>query len=197
MTERADGRRERGRRKRARLVAATLRVVERDGVAGVTHRAVADEAGLAKTAGTYYFDSIDDLLIAALTEDFEKYANELANALGGRSSPAQLAKHLADYLHRQRRRTIAEYELYLLAARRPALRPAALRWYELMDQVAASYTEDPVARTAFVATVDGLFVRSLVEAQAPSQDRVRAVLEHVLASAEATASRRRVAQSRP
>lgn len=180
MTAQTDGRRDRGTRTRGRLVAAALRVVERDGVAGVTHRAVAEEAGLPKTAGTYYFDSIDELLVAALTEDFENYASELAADLEGQPSPAQLAEHLAGCLHHQRRRTIAEYELFLLAARRPALRPAALRWYELMDEVAASYTDDPVARAAFVATVDGLFVRSLVEAEAPSQGRVRRLLEHVL-----------------
>lgn len=180
MTTQTDGRRDRGTRTRGRLVAATLRVVGRDGVAGVTHRAVADEAGLPKTAGTYYFDSIDDLLVAALTEDFEHYAHELAAALEGQSSSAQLAEHLARYLHDQRGRTIAEYELFLLAARRPALRPAALRWYDLMDDVAASHTGDPVARRAFVAVVDGLFVRSLVEAEAPSRDRVRELLEHVL-----------------
>lgn len=180
MTVQTDGRRDRGTRTRERIVSATLRVVQRDGVAGVTHRAVAAEAGVPKTAGTYYFDSIDDLLVAALTEDFENYANELAADLGASSSPAQLSEHLAGCLHHQRGRTIAEYELFLQAARRPALRPAALRWYELMDEVAASYTDDPVARAAFVAAVDGLFVRSLVEAQAPSYDHVRELLEHVL-----------------
>ena len=41
--ERVDGRRARGERRREEIIAATLRVVERDGVAGVTHRAVARE----------------------------------------------------------------------------------------------------------------------------------------------------------
>ena len=41
-------------------------MIERDGVAGVTHRSVAREAGVPTTASTYYFATLDDLLIATM-----------------------------------------------------------------------------------------------------------------------------------
>jgi DNA-binding transcriptional regulator YbjK len=61
-----DGRRARGEKRRAEIIEATLRVIERDGVAGVTHRTVAAEAGVPTTSTTYHFTSLDDLLTATL-----------------------------------------------------------------------------------------------------------------------------------
>lgn len=40
------------------MIEAALRVAERDGVAAITHRAVAQEAGVASTAGTYHFPTV-------------------------------------------------------------------------------------------------------------------------------------------
>ena len=61
-----DGRRLRGERARRALIEATLAVIERDGLAGVTHRAVTREADLPATSAAYHFASIDDLLEASL-----------------------------------------------------------------------------------------------------------------------------------
>src|SRR3954467_8683342 len=61
-----DGRKVRGEKRRTELIEATLRIIERNGVAGVTHRTVAAEAGVPTTSTTYHFSSLDDLLIAAL-----------------------------------------------------------------------------------------------------------------------------------
>jgi hypothetical protein len=66
-TPQTDGRLFKGERRKEELIEATLQVVAREGVAGVSHRAVAREAGLPATAAAYHFASIDDLLTAALT----------------------------------------------------------------------------------------------------------------------------------
>ena len=73
---RVDGRRVRGERRRSAIIAATLAVVERDGVAGVSHRAVAREAGVPASSALYYFATLDDLLVAALTAAAEEYARQ-------------------------------------------------------------------------------------------------------------------------
>ncbi|HEX8867241.1 MAG TPA: TetR family transcriptional regulator, partial [Lentzea sp.] len=54
MTAVVDGRKARGEKKRRAIVEATLRVIEREGISGVTHRSVAREAGVPTTAPTYY-----------------------------------------------------------------------------------------------------------------------------------------------
>jgi AcrR family transcriptional regulator len=54
--------------RRARILAATLRVVGRVGVASVTTRKIAREAGVNLSAVHRYFSSKDALLVAALEE---------------------------------------------------------------------------------------------------------------------------------
>ncbi|HET8731630.1 MAG TPA: hypothetical protein VFM34_11060 [Moraxellaceae bacterium] len=53
--------------RRIAILQAALRVLVRDGVRGVRHRAVATEAGVPLSATTYYFKDIHDLLADALT----------------------------------------------------------------------------------------------------------------------------------
>lgn len=75
---RSGGRRVRGERRRAILEAAR-RVVERDGVAGVSHRSVAREAGVPPTSATCYYATPDDLLIATLTRSADRMASSFRN----------------------------------------------------------------------------------------------------------------------
>lgn len=58
--------------RRLAILNAALRVLVRDGVRGVRHRAVAKEAGVPLSATTYYFKDIHDLLADAFT----LFANE-------------------------------------------------------------------------------------------------------------------------
>lgn len=53
--------------RRLAILQAALRVVARDGVRGVRHRAVAKEAEVPLSATTYYFKDIHDLLADAFT----------------------------------------------------------------------------------------------------------------------------------
>src|SRR5690606_3066250 len=79
----ADGRRARGRRRRAEIIEATLAVVQRDGTAGVTHRTVAREAGIPTSLSTYYFATLDDLLVAALTSVADVYTARIRRIADG------------------------------------------------------------------------------------------------------------------
>ena len=51
----------------AAILQATVRILVRDGLAAVTHRAVAREADVPLAATTYYFSSKEELLGEALT----------------------------------------------------------------------------------------------------------------------------------
>lgn len=178
-----DGRLARGRARREALIAATLRVVERDGVAGVTHRRVAQEAGVAASAATYYFRTIDELLVAALTAATERYVLELEEAIVSEGSEiAGLARSIADDAVHRRGLAIAAFELSLLAARRPSLRPAAQLWTEAVLVVARRTTSNPVAVRALAAAVDGLCLQVLTADVAPEVGEIVAILEHALGS---------------
>ena len=122
---------------------ATLLILGRDGSAAVTHRAVADEAGVPIAATTYYFSSKEDLLREALHLHAEREAQRVAlatQALGDTPTVDQLADQLADFvdtgLREGRLGLIAEYELLLQAARHPELEPLSRVFYDqIQDQL--------------------------------------------------------------
>ena len=181
VTARVDGRRARGDRRRTAIIAATLAVVEREGVAGVTHRTVAREASVSASSALYYFATLDDLLVAALSAAAVEYDDQFAALRRGGASPLDaVAELIADCGAAGRQRALAERELTLLAARRPPLRPLAQRWPDLVAAAAREHTDDPVAVANVVAAADGMCTRVLLEPSVTPTAEVRAVLHHAL-----------------
>jgi DNA-binding transcriptional regulator YbjK len=165
-----DGRRLRGERRRADLLRAVLRIVERDGVSGVSHRAVAAEAGASLASTTYHYATLDELLVAALTAAAADFATDLRERFGElrgidrpTAEPAtEVYAVLRQFLEDRRGPTLAEYELYLLAARRPALRDAAAAWLDPLTDLAERLTADPGRARLLVAALDGVLLQSLI-----------------------------------
>ena len=65
-----------GKARREQILAATLRIIARDGVRAVRHRAVAKESGVPLSATTYYFKDILELISEAFYDFAEKGAQE-------------------------------------------------------------------------------------------------------------------------
>jgi DNA-binding transcriptional regulator YbjK len=57
-----------GLERRQQIIDATLRIIVREGMRGVRHRAVAAEANVPLAATTYYFRDIEDLITAAFLD---------------------------------------------------------------------------------------------------------------------------------
>jgi DNA-binding transcriptional regulator YbjK len=111
--------------RRELILEAALRLIGRSGRESVTHRAVAEEAGVPLGSTTYYFESRDDLLAQALehvaASEAARYG-ELATELISVKTPSELADRLISELvaaAEDRVAYIAEYELWLEAGRRP------------------------------------------------------------------------------
>lgn len=177
--EHVDGRRARGDRRRTELIDATMRVVARDGVAGVTHRAVAAEAGVPKSAATYHFASLEDLLLAALDRATEQTISVLRGVPAGGDLDA-LAVALVDFVRGNRERIIAGFELYLLVARRPALRPGADLWLTAFGEILQAYTDEPRRQRLGIAALDGYFLQSLTTGTAPDPTELADLLRTTL-----------------
>lgn len=148
-----------GEARRDALLAAVVRVLAREGATGVTHRSVANEAGVPVAAATYYFATLDDLLVTALrraTVDQVALFESLREP-----SLADFARVLHRWVTEDRGVAIARYELLLLAMRRDSLRPDAELWYRALERAI-----DPEnlhgARTRVTAlAIDGLLLRML------------------------------------
>ncbi|WP_278263471.1 TetR family transcriptional regulator [Nocardia sp. AG03] len=179
--EHVDGRRVRGEKRRAEIIEATLAVVTRDGAAGVTHRTVAKQAGITTSLSTYYFATLDDLLVATLTTVADEYTARIRTIIDGDGDKLTgLAALIAETGGPGRERALAERELATMAARRPALRPVARRWRDNIAELGATLTDDPGAVATLVAAADGLCTAILLDNAPADVDHLRTVLGRAL-----------------
>jgi DNA-binding transcriptional regulator YbjK len=120
--------------RRREILEATLRLIGAGGVNSVTHRAVAEEAGVSLAATTYYFDSKSalieealELMIARSTECVREHTSSPPKI-----SQTELIKRIVAFADAQindpRALLTAQYELMLEAGRSEYLRPLARRW---------------------------------------------------------------------
>ncbi|AVZ72341.1 TetR family transcriptional regulator [Streptomyces lunaelactis] len=151
--------------RRERIIDAAIRVVGRSGIAGLSHRTVAAEADVPLGSTTYHFASLDELLVAALRQANEGFAAAVRDSDALADPDADLAEELArlmgDWLSGERAGVELEYELYLAALRRPALRPVAAEWCEGVAEILSRRT-DPVTARALVALMDGICLQVLL-----------------------------------
>lgn len=186
-------RQRRGEERRLQVLDATLRVLAREGPRGVTHRAVAREAGTSVRATTYYFDSRDDLLEQALVhyadtaiarfDAFALPAESLGDGDAALLAAATLLAHvvMSDLLA-DRDGLVAEYELVLEISRRASLEAAYGRWQARLEQLLTGYcqafgSDEPAIDARIVlAALRGLEIEALARPSTPPdvQDLVAA-----------------------
>ncbi|MEU9853130.1 TetR family transcriptional regulator [Streptomyces sp. NPDC047974] len=167
--------------RRERLVAAALRVVRRDGIAALSHRAVAAEADVPLGSTTYHFSSLDELLVAALREVNAGFAEQLRRGAdrAGDDLAGGLARLLGEWLGAERSQVELEYELYLAALRRPALRPVAAEWAEEATAALAPRAGRATAR-ALVALLDGIGLQVLLTGAPYDEAHAREMIARIL-----------------
>jgi DNA-binding transcriptional regulator YbjK len=169
--------------RRQRIIDAAIRVVGRDGIAGLSHRSVAAEADVPLGSTTYHFATLEELLVAALRQAGEGFSGVLAELVpehgGADGLAAELARALGVWLGGERTGVELEYELYLAALRRPALRPVAAEWTERAAAPLARRT-DPVTARALLALLDGLCLQVLLTGGSYDEEHARALLARLI-----------------
>ncbi|MET8726138.1 TetR family transcriptional regulator [Streptomyces parvus] len=188
--------------RRTRIIDAALTVIAADGIAGLSHRTVAAEADVPLGSTTYHFASLDELLVAALRRCNENFVQALRSSglfaeegdagpgegdAGQGAEGADLAEELTRLLDRwfagERGAIELEYELYLAALRRPALRPVAAEW--TAEAVALlSRRTDPETARALVALMDGVCLQVLLTGGMFDAAYTRVMLERIVAGGD-------------
>lgn len=172
--------------RRRRIVDAAIRVVGAKGLAGLSHRSVAAEADVPLGSTTYHFATLDDLVVAALRQAAGGFARAIAARDGltgpGTDLAAELAALLGEWLTGDPAGVELEYELYLAALRRPALRPVAAEWSRDLAALLARRT-DPVTARALVAVLDGICLQALLTGAPYEAGYAAEVFARVLAGA--------------
>ena len=196
--------RPRGVARRIALLEATLELLAEIGADALTHRRVAEHAGLPLASTTYWFDSKEHLLTEALRYAAERDTGRLhtsAEALITRCEAERRAPGAAEIVAvvldpcadpsvpdphaAERAALLAAYALMLEAARRPALQALSLQWSDAYrDTVGAllhragSHRAADDARILMAAT-DGLLVDRLATGAEGDFDP-HAELEHLV-----------------
>jgi DNA-binding transcriptional regulator YbjK len=168
--------------RRDRLVAAALDVISEHGVAGATHRAIARAADVPLGSTTYHFASIDELLTAAFTVHAERVATALEERMRAATDQDAaldaLAEHLGVDLVGDGRSLVLAVELYVTAARRPALRSVTQAWLE-RSRRALELHFDPVTAREVDALVEGLVLHQSLSTDPMTTEQVRHALHRL------------------
>lgn len=179
--QRVRARRDPEGRRRAIVEAAAALIVEQ-GVVDLTHRRVAERAGLPLGATTYYFASLEELTEAALGDLADRVDEELralSDELAQRgASPAVLAELQHRYLL-DADQVNTDCALYLAGARSPDLRPYALRWFDGLVAVLAQHM-DPQRARAVAVLCDGAFVHAVLHDEPLSAEALEQAIAGLL-----------------
>ncbi|MFE3607290.1 TetR/AcrR family transcriptional regulator [Streptomyces goshikiensis] len=176
---------------RQRIIDAVLRIIGQDGIAAVTNRRIAKEAGVSLGSVTYHFATQHELLresllhfVAEETRHFTALADECSDECADeRFDIGQAAEVVAQVAGGNAfdSRHIAPFELYVQAGRDERLRAAAAECFAAYDLLATRIltqlgVPDPerLAGVA-VALVFGQQLRRLATG-APAEDLVETLL---------------------
>ncbi|MFZ0088551.1 MAG: hypothetical protein WAL63_03525 [Solirubrobacteraceae bacterium] len=199
-THGAKASRPRGAARREALLEAVLRIVAEVGPDAVTHRRVAEVAELPLASTTYWFQSKEHLLTAALELAADRDTARLltyAAAVdeGGAQDPldavvSAIADTCDDDSQCSRASLIATFALLLEAARRPALRDIAQRWTEaylvtlerLLARAGSAHPREDAE--LLLAATDGLMIEQLATgAEGDLRPRLRRLAAALVVSA--------------
>jgi DNA-binding transcriptional regulator YbjK len=135
-----------GQRRRNALIAAAAQVVADRGYAGVTHRAVAARAGVPVATITYYFSSIDELVLAGVSHNQVAVADEIDRLVSEHLAEGHTAQESCRWLAGvllsiPQFELLVNFEVYLNATRQETLRENVTRTLGRFEEVAGRVFE--------------------------------------------------------
>lgn len=180
----------RGAARREAILRAAIALVGEEGPDALTHRAVAERAGVALSATTYWFSSKDEIfreaVALAAAEEVERLERLVLDLAPRHVTPAGWARALSEALAAdlaEPARSVAMFEFVLEASRQPELQEQVLRWESAHLRLAeaglrAAGSDDPQTDAHLVvAAVTGLMLGQLTT---PQPDFERKVLTPAL-----------------
>lgn len=172
--------------RRAIIVDAALKVITDQGVAALTHRKVAAEAKVPLGSTTYYFETLDDILVAAFDLAMERDTAMLQAWADALPDDVDLPQALTDLVVRLTRTEIrtmcANLDLVLAAARRPQLQERAHRWGGFLTKSLSPHLPPDAAAAASVV-YDGTVLRQIMTGSIGGPDEVLTSFRRACAAA--------------
>lgn len=170
--------------RKQRIIDACLDVIAERGVAGTSHRVVAETADVPLGSMTYHFDGFDDLIFQA----FSHYAQQAAERFRIRMEQARtrndaceaIAETIADDLLGTHRDMVINLELYAIAARKPRFRDIMTEWTRTVLTSMAPFF-DPQTAKLLDDVIEGITIHRAMAVPHPSVERTRQDARDVIA----------------
>ncbi|MGC5016813.1 TetR/AcrR family transcriptional regulator [Streptosporangium sp. DT93] len=169
--------------RRDRLIDAALAVITERGVAGTTHREIARAADVPLGSMTYHFACLREVLIEAFTRHAEAAARVFDERLGAardRDSAIEAVITLVSQdLLGSRHDLVPTVELYVAAARDPALKAVTQAWMARSRQALERHFDATTARE-LDALIEGLVLHSALSTDPMTPAQIRHAIERYL-----------------
>ncbi|MFI6513532.1 TetR/AcrR family transcriptional regulator [Streptosporangium sp. NPDC050855] len=169
--------------RRDRLIDAALTVITERGVAGTTHREIARLADVPLGSMTYHFTSLREVLIEAFTRHAESVAHvfdERLSAARDREAAVEAVIALvSDDLLGSRHDLVLTVELYVAAARDPALRTVTQAWMARSRRALERHFDVTTARE-LDALIEGLVLHSALSTDPMTPEQIRHAVHRFL-----------------
>jgi TetR/AcrR family transcriptional regulator, regulator of biofilm formation and stress response len=152
--------------RRSRIIDACLEVIAENGVAGTSHRKVAEAADVPLGSMTYHFTGMDNLLHEAFSrfahEASDDFEEQLAAAHDADAAKDALVAAITDVVLANQRDLVLTHELYTLAARDDSYRDITNAWMARSRRSLERFF-DPTTARILDALVEGLSIHRALD----------------------------------
>ncbi|WP_427017013.1 TetR/AcrR family transcriptional regulator [Pseudarthrobacter sp. P1] len=154
--------------RRDRIIDAALDVIAAQGVAGSSHRKIAEHAGVPLGSMTYHFTNMDELLAEAFGRFADTVADGFEDRLGRAADAGAARAAVVELIHQDllgsQRDLVLTQELYTLAAREPAFRQITRDWMARSRHALGRHF-DPATCRMLDALIEGLFLHAALDTE--------------------------------
>jgi TetR/AcrR family transcriptional regulator, regulator of biofilm formation and stress response len=173
--------------RRDRIINACVDVIAQNGVAGTSHRKVAEAADVPLGSMTYHFTGMQDLLHEAFSRfaltASEQFEERMAAAHDADTAKQAIADAITHNVLSNQRELVLTHELYTLAAREPAYRDITHAWMARSRRTLEEYF-DPTTARILDALVEGLSIHRALDNEPHDQAIVSAAVQRITAKSD-------------
>jgi TetR/AcrR family transcriptional regulator, regulator of biofilm formation and stress response len=170
--------------RRDRIINACLAVIALNGVAGTSHRKVAEAADVPLGSMTYHFTGMQDLLHEAFSRFALTASQQFEERIAGAHDVATAKQAIADAIAHNvlstQRDLVLTHELYTLAARETAYRDITHAWMARSRRTLEKFF-DPTTARILDALVEGLSIHRALDNEPHDQVIVSAAVQRITA----------------
>lgn len=158
-----------------KIIRSASQLIRNYGLHACTHRAVAEVAGVSLGTTTYQFRSLDELLTAVMQMAIEDFSDSTRDWLQNNcfGMPEEILTRFVMWTLSERSRLNTEYELFVAAVSRPFLRPCAMNWLHVHEELLIEYLPlSPEQARAAVSFIDAWLLRGILDEPETMQEEI-------------------------